>query len=483
MNSRAHTILALVCLNLTVAACGGGQSQPVTKIDYAQRLHDESLAAQRELMGDKPNQWTEFEALMTELQAFTDEAKKADREAWDREEDDNTWAGMGIMTITTIPNRGTPAPHAAERDRVLAIFMDFQARGIFELTARAPTLTVTMPPAEDITFTIGQARFVGVPTSVMRFQSARMHLAGDNDAQRIAILHEVLALGRNLSWQGSIFDWILGQLHAIIGSKDFLRSQLLHPTASDAVLARADALIELEAMHRTATIEYAIRTVDMSIKDVIQDTYFNRGQLDLEAYENHVPTGLFGALAPEEPYEERGAVEAWFDTLHQLFLEAAIATGPEVLRAHDSVVAHRETATVHSPLAKNIAIPPSMLFEQQRFDIHMAGARVILAIERYRLRHDGTPPETIDDLGDLLPKDLRTDPLTGTPWMYEPTATTIAENGDTLLEGAVAWPYTLRSAPLPGVEPSTRWDENPKGGVLITVPIQGPRYDEADEGN
>ncbi|MEO1279259.1 MAG: hypothetical protein AAFV77_09905 [Planctomycetota bacterium] len=62
--------------------------------------------------------------------------------------------------------------------------------------------------------------------------------------------------------------------------------------------------------------------------------------------------------------------------------------------------------------------------------------------------------------------------------LYEPTPLEADRNGDPLLEGALAWPYTLHSAALPGAEPNARWQSNPKGGMLITAPIQGPKFEE-----
>lgn len=82
--------------------------------------------------------------------------------------------------------------------------------------------------------------------------------------------------------------------------------------------------------------------------------------------------------------------------------------------------------------------------------ITLAGARVVLAIERYRLAH-GQPPETLDELGDLLPDGLGVDPVTEQPWDYGRTDSS----------------YTLVSRELPGYEADQQLEIDPLAGVQI----------------
>ncbi|MGD1917086.1 MAG: hypothetical protein ACFCBV_12990 [Phycisphaerales bacterium] len=502
---RPLLFLALVSLALAVASCDDGQDQPIATIDYAQRLHDDTLARQREVMGENENQWPRYESVMAELESRLDIVKRADSNAFsaaEKSDPENVWAGLGLAIFGMVPHRGAPEDFAAEHARAVAMFEDLRAQGIFDITAELSDLLVTMPPPEDRPFELSTQPFRSTSRQLIRLQNARMHLAGDDEAQLLSGLQEGLTVGRHISWHGSVPEWMTGQLLVRIAVQDFLRALLRQPTLSDDTLARADALIVLEGQTRTAGIEHVIHAIDLTTKDLIQRTYSARGDLHIESHERYFPPGffdtpppeepidnddmfaIFGSMyfpSPEEPYDSRKDVTVWFEPLQAMILEPARAKGNDVLPASDETAAFAQTATPHAPLAAGLAPPPRLIFFQRGLDLELTGTRVVLSIERFRLRNGGTLPASLDDLGSLLPVDTRTDPLTGTPWVYEPTPIEADRNGDPLLEGALAWPYTVRSAALPGAEPNARWQSNPKGGMLITAPIQGPKYDEIEQ--
>jgi hypothetical protein len=178
-------------------------------------------------------------------------------------------------------------------------------------------------------------------------------------------------------------------------------------------------------------------------------------------------------------YMGRRATTIWFDGMFERMIAAADASSADAPTLDAEVSRYWDTADWRNPVAQGSAFQfgTARLVERRR-RIQAAGTRVLLAVERYRLYH-GAVPTSLDDLGDLLPEALRTDPYTGQPWQYDPTPTTTTADGAPLLPGNHAWPYTLRSQSLPGFTPNPPEDRglDPRSGVLITTPIQGPRYD------
>jgi hypothetical protein len=301
-----------------------------------------------------------------------------------------------------------------------------------------------------------------------------MYMAGNNDAERLAALAELLALSRQIAWHGSVIDWLVGKAMAQQAAQQFLLSLLLHPAADDATLARADALIATEAIRRSPGIDFVLLTTRLMNRDLLDRTHDRDGGF-VRSDIAEAALAWNDEASYEEPYVSRDVLAAWFDELHDSIDDAANATGEHAADAFAAAKTLAE-ATPNSPLAA-FATPINLALVEQSSTIELAGARVVVAIERYRLAHDGTPPPSLDALGELLPQSLRTDPLTGTPWIYDPTPMTIDVESQPLTEGSTAWPYSLRSAPLPGIEPATHLRINPQGGVPITRSIQAPQYD------
>ena len=89
----------------------------------------------------------------------------------------------------------------------------------------------------------------------------------------------------------------------------------------------------------------------------------------------------------------------------------------------------------------------------------------------------GEVPASLDDVGELLPRELRVDPFTLQPWVYEPTPSAVGWNQTPLGEHEETWPYTLRSRPMPTKPPSaSRPVDNAWDGMLVTTPMYLPDY-------
>ena len=475
-----RTLLVLLILTLPAfsqeASVGDGVAVG-TRRSYAQRLFDEALAAQRVVMGHAPNEWPAFEDAKARLEPLLERSASADRAAM-RAEPESEAAGLGMTTIYMVASYGSQRDYEAERDRALAMLEELREAGLFDITAELPSIAVAMPELQDKPLDFTAQSFASKARALMRIQLARMRVAGGDDAERLAALHETMALGRQVAWHGSVLDWLVGRAMVQAVASEFLLSLLLHPPADDNTLARAEAIIALEGVQRSPGIEFAVLTSRLPIRDMIERTHDADGRFvrnDIaEVALARVEDGWFEKATFEEPFADRVVTAAWFDALHEHILNAATATGAGAIEAFDTAKAFYE-APVNSPLAA-VATPPTLVLVEQSTGVELAGARVVIAIERYRLRH-GALPNMLDDLGDLLPEELRTDPLTGTPWVYEPRPMTLDIESQPLEEGSIAWPYSLRSAPLPGVEPAIHLRTNPKGGVPITRSIQAPQYD------
>jgi hypothetical protein len=176
---------------------------------------------------------------------------------------------------------------------------------------------------------------------------------------------------------------------------------------------------------------------------------------------------------------DRTAATEWINDAYDLADAAAAATGGAAPSADAALAAHYAAADWRNP-AHTINVEPMRLIEiARRRDIQIAGARVVLAIERYRLAHDGNAPQSLADLGDLLPDHLRTDPFTEQPWDYQPTPITTGWNNQPLTAHQVARPYTLSSRAMPGlagVQPP--FPSHPNHGVQITMPVEKASLDE-----
>lgn len=461
-----------VWLTISVAVLGLTHAR-AQQPNYAQRLFEESLARQRAVMGETANDWTAFQDVMARLEPFLEQNAQGDREAM-RNEPDNDAAGLGMTTIYKIAREENRRNYEAERQRALSMLHELREAGMFEITGELPSIAVSMPPLENepLDFTIH--KFASRARALARIQFARMRVAEGDDAERLAALSETLALARLVAWNGSILDWLVGKSMAQEATGEFLLSLLLYPATSDEALEQADRLIALEGIQRPPSFDLALLAGKYSVLDLIERTHDRNGRF----VRNDVSESALMWVDESEfeaPFASRDELSAWMDDLCARIQAAADATGEQAIGVFDSV---RDLYESHpnSPLAE-FAPPPNIVLIEQDTRIDLIGARVVIAVERYRLRHDGTLPDSLEDLGPLLPEEVRTDPLSRTPWVYAAAPMTADVENRPLGQGAVAWPYSLRSAPLPGLEPAAHHRLNPNRGVPITRSIPAPLYD------
>lgn len=422
---------------------------PVMATDDLAQLHEYVLAGQREHAGalgeSWPDQWEELRSILlflgvAEQRYAPSEGKPADLSA--------LWT-PGIST-----HRRTAAMQRLDNIRNAEMF-DATARLIAIDLAARPGLESTL--YRQLTMMDPRRDLVG---NIIAAQRARMHAAtGDVDdaRERLAALTESLALLRVYSWQGTVLDH---RIASTLGT-DFLVSWnntvVDQPIADDQWLRGGDAVLAA-ANGRWAPLVHAIEGERFVLMHALRPMHSHTGRF---LPESEPRERMLGSDAQERARLYRGPLrdsELWLERFITAATAAAGSSGNSV-RTSDAALdeVYDEFAALGgAPGAKwpalkevlhDIRIP---IAEARIVRITLAGARVVLAIERYRLSH-GQPPETLDELGDLLPDGLGVDPVTEQPWDYGRTDSS----------------YTLVSRELPGYEADQQLEIDPLAGVQI----------------
>ncbi|NRA58941.1 MAG: hypothetical protein HRU13_12575 [Phycisphaerales bacterium] len=293
---------------------------------------------------------------------------------------------------------------------------------------------------------------------------------------------------RLLVWHEHLLSWMIAESGVRNACEEFLRTHLSHPMANDAAIAEAGRIIEVEAVDRWIGPDKMLSVMQHDLLRIIDHVYTNDGRGDGVFQKDVYDKLLFGAAGSvtledaNGPFKTRREAMAWSEQLFAHISTMIHDQGSAYLSGKDATLAHIGSVGPELPLAEDLG-PVYVRAAQmaRRFEVTIAGARTVLVLERYRLANEGEPPAGLDDLADLLPEELRRDPLSGEPWAYVPERMQSDEYGDTLLPGALAWPYTLRAPSLPGMESPAGYARHPSAGLLITHPIQGPKYDEIEQ--
>lgn len=493
-------IVVVVLLGAFVGtlAVRGATATPTITRNYSQEIHDRALDRQRAILGPGLNQWPQLHAALGEVaaaSAWLDQYNKALPT-----DDDDPWSYVLVDFIYEVPDGGTPEHFARAQERARHVLAKWEEMGVFEQAKAIAGLQRVARPA--VEGPLMQAAFpvLGRSRQLARALAARAHQAAEagDDAGRLEAIEQTLALGRVIAGAGTLIDSLVGQAIAALGQNTLLNTLLRHPVADDARLARADELLRLETVERPPSIMEIMDNERLSLADAVQRVFTDDGQgggrfipLHYAKFVGEEVEGQSTTLTPfantklsnihADLFLGRKAMNEWFDQELDLFRKAAAATGQDAQAADERLAQFQASADWRHPMAEQFAASKRLLETDRSARIRAAGTRVVVAVERYRLAHGGRVPASLEDLGDWLPEDLRADPFTGQPWDYAPTPRTLDVQDKPLRAGAVAWPYTLRSRPMPGTPEASGNNNNPNTGVLITVPIQGPKHDEPDD--
>lgn len=499
-------VLGLGIILVALEAFAGATARPTIANDYGRQLHDLVLEQQRARLGpeaaDGLNQRPAFVSVMQAVREANEWLREHADELTEQDEGredayDDPWRYLSLDIIYAVPDEGTPEQFERGRQRAIDALQEWERRGVFDRSAELVDMhLVARAPGEGpmVDFLLP---YLGVGRQLARAQAARARLAaeaGDLDTLYSA-LEETYVLGRQIAGQGLLIDWLVGAALHGLGRRMLLDNLLLYPVDDEAWLERVDAMIQREAIDRYPPIGDSLRGERLFAADFTQRCYTDNGK----GNGRFIPVLYAKQIGQDPPdagtlltpfgdsrfsnmhgrlFLDRRELDAWIDRAHELAHASAEATGANAIAADNAFRAHVTSGDDwRNPASNFIPSFRRTIVTARGMRIEAAGTRVVLAIERYRLRNGGAIPRALDQLGDLLPDDLRADPFTAEPWDYQPTPVAETDDGDPLLPGAHAWPFTLESKPLAGGQSSSSY-RHAHNGLLITEPIQGPQYYE-----
>ena len=407
----------------------------VVRVDTAAALRDHVADAQREAVAGRTDQWARYIELTEETQRIREATGVADAARFE-----------ALWVVGASDEERQRATDAVGLLRDAGLFETSRKMASIGFAARPWPIGPDEPLVTVMFDELREARFL------LQAQRARWETA--DASERLLVLRETLEISRLLGWQGSVLDHVVAASFAE-SSGTMLRDYLLQdPAVDDAWLRMADGMIA-HALERWAPLTHGLAGDRLVMLDSLQHLHTERGTLSRDA-----AMGWSGDRdSAERMY--RGPLSdsvAWLDELTEAAIASANATGPAIQSAGVRLESalDRFTATGTSPGARWPALMIVLsdfhrpIRQDRTLRITLAGTRVVLAIERHRLAH-GQPPESLDELGELLPDGLDVDPVTEQPWYYQRT-------GDG---------YTLSSRALPGYKADEDAEGDPLAGVRI----------------
>lgn len=418
---------------------------PAPPVHYARQLHEHVLSRQMELYPEAQDRW---EDLVGELVAIEPLRLPA--------------SGAGAVNSVLEPLL-SDAPAPEELARARQFFNSLEGGGIFDaaarmasiqVAARPVTLSVDEPMMTLLLPELTQVRFLAAA------QRARIAIAtnegGDPD-DRVAALRETLALARLVSWQGSMIDALVAGRVASEAAALTIETVRSHPIEDEEWFEAADRALA-DAQAGWAPLTHALDCERLFILDALQRVHSRGGRFLPRAASEQWSSGESSREMAQDYRGPLSESEAWLERIMSAARAAIEASGQEIVEAdeayenvNDELIQLGVGPDQKWPAIQYVRGAYAQAIGQDRHArITLAGTRVVLAIERHRLT-TGQLPESIKDLGELLPSGLEADPVTEQPWAYERT-----DAG-----------YTLASRALPGYEAEEDTEGDPLAGVVI----------------
>ena len=484
-------IIAMVILLVGFEAFLAVTSKPAITQNYSQQIHDRALERQRALLGDGLNQYPRFEVHMGHVYAAYEWLNEQNKSL--PKDYDNPWPIIDFSIIRGVSedayrdeNDNIPLYYKQAMQRAANALNHWRDIGIIDRAAEVASLERVAIPPEDGPIIEMLLPYLGASRQLARAQAARMRLAAEagDHAQVLTAFEENLALARLNADQGFLICWLVGVAISDLTLGEVADGLVLHPPTNgdgENWLIAADAAIEREQFGLFPSLQHALEVERLAVADIVQRVFTGSGRFMPRMVTKHA---LFGdsplSNITARAFYDRQTTDAWLDRAYELSIAAANAKGPGAVAADERAERFLDDVEWNNVVGDIFMIATRRSIRTARTrQITAAGTRVLLAIERHRLRNDGAIPNTLADLGDLLPESLHTDPFTEQPWDYQPTPMTTRADGEPLEPNDTVWPYTLRSRPLPGSPPPARASENdPHQGILITTPVEAPDFNE-----
>lgn len=495
----AVVILGFLVLALEFYA--GATSKPVITDGPSAEVERLSLARQAAFAGNGPNDLDTFASIILDAQSANRWLSDRWRDDMDSDEDD-PWDYPSLDHIYAVPEEGTREQFERAQRRARSSLAEWERRGVFDRCAELLTLgPIARTPTGDIMNEL-MFEWMGSTHALSRALAARAHVAAQRGDHHSALdaIEQIMVLGRQVAGLGYLIDWLVGLAIQQQANNTLHDIMLLHPNYNEAWTDRAAVIVRRELVDRMPSLADALHGERQFSADMVQRSFSDNrkgpgivnGRFLPIQYADLVEGDVFDVPWHLRPlgsnklsnthgriYLDRAATDAWLDGAFERHRHAADAVGEAAIEADREVTRYAITATWRNPMAMNMFHFGTAPSTERTRRVSAAGTLVLLEIERHRSRNAGRTPQSLEQLDEPLTIELRTDPFTQQPWNYAPTPMTIDDAGQPLRWGATAWPYTLRSLAMDGYAPDPANDKglDPRCGVIITRPVQGPRYD------
>ncbi|MHC5115136.1 MAG: hypothetical protein ACYTGP_12000 [Planctomycetota bacterium] len=399
---------------------------PNVAVDY----HREMRARQEALLGIDPAEadaaWARFVGLLDRAATHT----RTVSDAWERrargadfvkrDPYDNGMLDWGFVR----QGRTIPAGIEREREAMAAI----EADGVFDDVAALVGGPIGLRPVpadiESAAFIpdlpeLGQARGLG------KALAARMRLAAaDGDEELLAAsFAQMLVLSETTGHQRTLIDALVGMAISALATLE-LRQVLDETDVSEEACRRLEAIIR---DYRRPPLSTSLEGERALFHDMVQRVFSDDGNGDghliprfADALDADVGAGQFlPALRSRFLMgTRREHVELYDETIDEaiaftrLPIDERAAAGPPAFRAGDP----NEERRLHLVWIMLPAIGKTITQEQSTVMYHRA-TLIMLAIERFRIRH-GRPPATLDELVPEFLAAVPVDPVHGGTFGY-----------------------------------------------------------------
>ena len=426
--------VALAAILLLAALLGSVVWRAVTAapgplIDYHQKMYDLSV----QLQPAGPDEWPVFEGALAKARGAQAAIQAAEQAAGVENADGGRlpWELRDLPTDAVhSAGSGDPEEFAALQARGREWLESFAAAGLFEQTARLPAAQTAVRPLTAGPLLDVRLPYLGEARGLARIQAARMHMAAERGdwADYTAAVEELLAMARIIASQTTLIDYLVGTAIESLAlaevRKDLAAGLIDDPAAIDRLLAAIDR-------QQLPTSAHALEAERMFTLDVIQRVYTDNGKGDgrliLTEVAGHPVLGPSLSSPGIAKYGISNAAGFVFPSrartvadLNRLFDPLIADAGtPAYLRTSEFSADHFVESFPRLQLVLRAFAPALGGFRQTADDARTiaAGTRLLLRLERHRLR-TGAAPASLADLAAADPAADLIDPMTGEPFLY-----------------------------------------------------------------
>ena len=407
---RPRNLLALLAAALVLSSglifYRAMSARPGPLTDYSDRLYELSLSVQ----GPGDNQWATYQDVLSFLRDLENGAGSYEE----------------YTHIADPSGAASRAQWEELQSRGRALIESHRANGLFEATSRLPTARPASRPPEGQMWSSGPSQLSDA-RRLSRVLVARMHMSAEQNEWNdyVKAVEEGLAIARILAAQGALLDYLTG-----IAVEAFVLGEMRADVAEGLIEDEAalDALLLAMERQRKPSGTCVMEGARLMALDVVQRIYTDDGKGNGRLIVSRLPE-----LGLRTPLPSCVAGYSIVNVASALFPDRSQIT-KEVNRLCDALVADMSVPAYErseAPDAEALlaAMPDVSLLSQllwsasrvptlsDRFSTMEAGTRLLLRLERYKLREQA-PVKSLARLPIEDPDAQIVDPMTGQPFGY-----------------------------------------------------------------